>query len=119
MAREDVTPLPAPRNTPTPGRWTERGVPYRRTFRFTRRSGPGRQLAGGGLFVRRLLTWRRVSYGAEGLTPDGVKPYREVMAALGETDQRLAGLLTAHADAKGRNADMDKGVADLLRGCRS
>jgi hypothetical protein len=55
---------------------------------------------------------------AEGLTPGGLPAYRDVLAALRDTDRRLAELQKGRAGARAEAPDIDRGIAELVRGHR-
>jgi hypothetical protein len=48
----------------------------------------------------------------------GLPAYREVLAALRDTDRRLADLQRRRAAAKGEAPEIDRGIAELVRGHR-
>jgi hypothetical protein len=52
---------------------------------------------------------------AEGLTPESLPAYRGVLAALRDTDRRLADLRRRRAEAKAEAPEIDRGIAELVR----
>jgi hypothetical protein len=56
---------------------------------------------------------------AEGVTPTTREKLDAVLAALRETDQQIAALLKNHADVRGKSAEVDNGVDDLVRDHRT